>query len=118
LESVGFEGLAEALNATERSADGLSYNNMVVPGIGRDPKFVGTALGMSAGETSDVVRGANAAFVVHVTDINEPPPLEPADYSRIREQLLNRRRAQVRSQWIAELRESAEIVDNRTIFFQ
>lgn len=118
LESAGFDGLAEALNTTERTAEGLSYSNMVVPGIGRDPKFVGTALGMSEGETSRVVRGENAAFVIHVTDIQDPPPLEPDDYTRIREQLQNRRRAQVRSEWIAEMRESADIVDNRTLFLQ
>lgn len=118
LTETGFDGLAGALNTTERSAEALSYNNMVVPGIGRDPKFVGTALGMSEGETSDVIRGGNAVFVLHVTGIQDPPPLEPADITRIREQLLNRRRSQVRSQWITELRETADITDNRNVFLQ
>ena len=117
-EQTGFDGLADALNSTVRTASGLSYSNMVVPGIGRDPKFVGAALGMSSGDTSNILRGENAVYVIRVTAINDPAPLEPAEYSRIREQLERRRQQQVRSQWITSLRESADIDDNRRLFQQ
>lgn len=116
--SGGFDGLAAATGSTEQTAEGLSFSNMVVPGIGRDPKFVGSALGMAEGSTSSVIKGENAAYVLMVTTVNQPAALDPTQYSALYEQLKNQRQGLVRSQWITALRESADIVDNRRIFLQ
>jgi peptidyl-prolyl cis-trans isomerase D len=114
----GFDGLAAATASAEQTAEGLSFSNMIVPGIGRDPKFVGTALGMAVGSTSSVIEGENSAYVIMVTEKNDPDPLAPEMYSALYEQLKNQRQNLVRSQWITSLRESADIEDHRRLFLQ
>lgn len=114
----GFDSLAAAVGATERTAEGLSYENMVVAGIGRDPKFVGTALGLEEEETSSVIEGQSAVYVIHITRAEDAGIIPDEERSRVFDQLLQRRQSLIRSQWITSLREEADIVDNRRLFLQ
>jgi len=118
LDNGGFEGLADRVSTAEREAAGLSYANQSVPGIGRDAVFVGSAMAMQAEQTSGVVEGANAVYVIHVTAVNEPGAIQPSEYTNLQNQLTSRQQNIVRSQWITALRESADIEDNRRIFLQ
>lgn len=114
----GFEGLADRLSTAERTAEGLSFANQSVPGIGRDAVFVGTAMAMAEGETSGVVEGENAVYVIKVTAAHEPGAIQPSEYTSLQDQLTSRQQNIVRAQWITALRESADIEDNRRIFLQ
>ncbi|WP_245772040.1 peptidyl-prolyl cis-trans isomerase [Rhodothermus profundi] len=116
LQQHGFEGLAEALGTTVQTVTQLSYNQTLIPGLGREPRFIGTVFGLQEGETSDVVAGENAAFVVQLTRLYEPPPLSAQMREQIRQQLLSQRRQQVLAQWLAALREQADIKDYRRRF--
>jgi peptidyl-prolyl cis-trans isomerase D len=118
LASGGFDGLAAAVETPVRDAQALSFANQNVPGIGRDPIFVGAAMRMAEGETSGVIEGANGVYVLQVTAVNNPGNIQPADFNSIREQMMSRQQNIVRAQWITALRESADIVDNRRIFLQ
>ena len=113
LAAGGFDGLAAAVGVPQREATGLTFESAVVPGLGREPAFIGTVFGLGEGATSDVVAGENAAFVVRVTNMNEPAPITEAEREQIRTALLNQRQSALRQQWIAELRDRADIVDNR-----
>lgn len=115
---VGFDGMAHALGTERRTADDISMETTVVPGLGREPRFVGTVLGLDEGETSRVVAGENAVFVVRVTNVTEPPPITEAERARLRQQLLQSRRTRVQSQWLTTLRDRAEIEDYRQRFRQ
>ncbi len=114
----GFDGLADRLSTAERTAEGLSFANQSVPGIGRDAVFVGTAMAMEEGETSGVVEGENAVYVIQVTTAHDPGAPQPSDYSNLQEQLTSSQQNLVRAQWITALRESADIEDNRRLFLQ
>ena len=114
----GFGGLAGALNIISRTANNLSFSNQLVPGLGRDPIFAGTVLGLAQGEDSGVVEGVNGVFVARVTSVVEPPPISDAERERLRNQLLNRQKNLVQSRWIASLREQADIQDLRTDLLQ
>jgi len=116
LQQHGFDGLAEALGTTVQTVTQLSYNQTLIPGLGREPRFVGTVFGLQEGTTSGVVEGENAAFVVQLTKLYEPPPLGEQMREQIRQQLLNQRRQQVLTQWLAALREQADIKDYRRRF--
>jgi len=116
LQQHGFDGLAEALGTTVQTVTQLSYNQTLIPGLGREPRFVGTVFGLQEGVTSGVVEGENAAFVVQLTKRYEPPPLGEQMREQIRQQLLNQRRQQVLTQWLAALREQADIKDYRRRF--
>ena len=112
-QAGGIDGLAAAAGETERTANNLSFSNMVVPTLGRDPKFVGAALGLGAGQTSGVIEGANGVYVLHVAEVHEASPMTEADRDQLRSQLQSTRQSRVRGQWIAALREKSDIVDNR-----
>ena len=112
------ESFADALGTTVRTKDDVSFDTNVVEGLGREPAFSGTVFGLDAGETSRVVAGQNAAFVVEVTAVNEPEPITESQREQIRNELLQQQRQQVSSQWIASLREQSDIDDNRAQFQQ
>lgn len=112
----GFDGLGDALGTTVRTQSDVTFETATVPGLGREPAFAGTVFGLEEGETSSVVEGQNAAFVVQVTSVEEPPPITESEREKIRRELMNQRRKEVTSQWITSLREEAQIEDNRSVF--
>ncbi len=114
LAQNNFEALPKALNAQIRTKSDVTISTTTAPGIGQDPKFAGTVFALDEGETSGVVEGENAAFVVQVTTKNTPPPLTDQKRQEIRKQLLKQRRKKVSADWIAALKEEATIKDNRT----
>jgi peptidylprolyl isomerase/peptidyl-prolyl cis-trans isomerase D len=112
------DGFADALGTTVRTQSDVSFDTNVVEGLGREPAFAGTVFGLEEGETSRIVAGQNAAFVVEVTSVNEPAPITESQREQIRNELLQQQRQQVTSQWIASLREKSDIEDNRGQFQQ
>lgn len=114
LSENDFESLPDVLGTRMRTQSDVTYSTQSVPGVGRDPSFVGTVFGLDEGATSSVVEGENAAFVVQVTGKTEPAELTVEKREEIRKQLLQQRRQQVSSQWIAALKEDATIRDNRS----
>ncbi len=116
LNQTDFQDLPQALGTELRTQSGVTFSTESAPGIGRDPTFAGTVFGLDEGEQSGVVDGENAAFVVRVTDLQEPSALTDAERQKIRQTLLQQRRRQVSSQWIAALKEDARIEDNRGQF--
>lgn len=109
-----FEALPDVLNTQMRSQSDITFSTNTIPGLGREPKFVGTVFGLDEGEVSGVVEGTNAAFVVQTSQKSSPPPLTDSKRQQIRKQLLKERRKQVSSDWLAALKEDATIQDNRT----
>jgi peptidylprolyl isomerase/peptidyl-prolyl cis-trans isomerase D len=91
-------------------------NTAVVQGLGRDLKFIGTAFGLKQGQTSRIVEGENAAYVLQVTQVADPPAMTDAERDQLRQQLTSQRQGQVRNRWLTALREKADIQDNRRSF--
>lgn len=112
-ENNSFEELPTVLGTQLRSQSDIRFSTETIPGIGEDPSFVGTVFGLNEGETSRVVEGENAAYVLRVTSLQEPPPLTQYEREQIRQKLLKQRRQEVSSEWIAALKEDAEIEDMR-----
>jgi peptidylprolyl isomerase/peptidyl-prolyl cis-trans isomerase D len=116
LEQNSFQSLPRVLGTQLRTESDVTFSTTTVPGVGSDPAFSGTVFGLDPGETSGVVEGENAAFVVRVTSMQEPPALTEAQHQQIRQQLLKQRQKEVSSQWIAALKEDATIKDQRSQF--
>lgn len=114
LAQNSFEALPNVLDTQIRTQSEVTFSTNAVPGIGREPKFSGTVFGLDEGETSGVVEGENAAFIVQVPQKNTPPPITDQKREEIRKTLLKQRRKQIFSDWIAALKEDATIKDNRT----
>ena len=117
LEANGFDGLGEALGVSPRTAT-VQMTSNVVPGLGREPIFLGTVFGLEEGATSGVVEGESAVFVVRVDDVTEPAPMTEAERDQLRDELLQQRRTLVQRQWLASLREKAEVKDMRNQYYQ
>lgn len=116
LHQGDFEGLAERVGQQTQTASNVGFSNPIIAGLGREPKFAGTALGLSEGQVSGVVKGDNAAYVIKTTNVREPAPMSAEVSSQIRQQLLNARRAAIMQQWLSSLREDADIDDYRRQF--
>ena len=116
LDQSSFQQLPQVLGTELRSESGVTFTTATVPGVGRDPAFSGTVFGLDEGETSGVVEGENAAFVVQVTSMQEPPELTASKRQQIRQQLRKQRQKEVSSQWMAALKEEATIKDQRSRF--
>ncbi|MEM6646842.1 MAG: peptidyl-prolyl cis-trans isomerase [Bacteroidota bacterium] len=107
--------IAQAAGTTVQDA-GVQFSTTAIPGLGREPKFIGTALGLAAGATSGVVAGENAAFVIQAVTVSEPQPIADADRTSIQQELTTQRQGQVRNQWLQGMREDADINDRRRLF--
>ena len=107
-------GLATQLGTRVRSKSDLSFSTRRVAGLGNDPSVVGVAFGLEPGETSPVMAGESAAYVLRVTNRTDAGDLTAEERQQIRQRVLMQERRQVAQQYIASLREDAEITDNRS----
>jgi peptidylprolyl isomerase/peptidyl-prolyl cis-trans isomerase D len=116
LRQNSFQQLPQALDTQLRTETDVRFSTSTVPGVGRDPAFSGTVFGLDEGETSGVVAGENAAFVVRVTSLQEPAELTESKRAEIRKKLRQQRQQEVSKQWLAALKEDATIEDLRQTF--
>jgi len=89
------------------------------PGIGRDLKFIGSALSLNPGELSKPFEGNRGYYIIQLLSKS---PFDSVKYSSEREllsgQILQEKRNRAISDWHNALREKADIVDNRDKFFR
>jgi len=89
-----------------------------IPMVGKDNAFIYTALNMNVGETSDPVKGVRGYYVIH---LNDKTPFDStafeAQLATIRNTLYQEKKNTALSEWIAEIKEKADIKDNRYKFF-
>ncbi len=117
-EGGDLSAISGRLGSQVRSADDITFAGQVVPGLGREPRFVGTVFGLPEGARSTVVAGENAAFIVEVDAIHEPPAMTDSQRQNLERQLLTQRRSQTLNEWFSALRDEANIRDYRSQVFQ
>jgi peptidylprolyl isomerase/peptidyl-prolyl cis-trans isomerase D len=107
--------LAQALGTTVQRAEGLSMDLPQVTGLGPAPALVGAAFGTPPNRLSQVVEGEAAAAVVRPVAVTggDLAGLTAQERATIRQQLLQRKRAQIRQAWMESLRDQAEVEDLR-----
>jgi peptidyl-prolyl cis-trans isomerase D len=91
----------------------------VIPGIGRDPVFSGTAAGLTVGQVSKAFQGQRGAFIVQLLSRTQPDTIAyKAQREMLRTRLLQDKRSRFAAEWIERLKEHADIEDNRENFFR
>jgi parvulin-like peptidyl-prolyl isomerase len=89
------------------------------PGIGRDPGVVGALAALNVGEISKPVEGQRGVYIVKLI---AKTPFDSTAYNAqkegIRNGLLSERRNNFLAEWSDKLKKSAEIVDNRDLFYR
>jgi parvulin-like peptidyl-prolyl isomerase len=92
---------------------------MAAPGIGRDPAFLGAVEVLQPGKISNPVQGQRGAYLICVTSRT---PFDTAAFASQREslqsRLLQEKKGRFINDWIAKLKEGAEIEDHRDQFFR
>jgi len=90
-----------------------------VPGIGRDLNFVGAVSGLSVGQISPPVSGFRGAYLIQLLSQSQfDSAAYAAERDGLRNQLLQEKKNRFLADWIAKLKENADIEDNRDDFFR
>ena len=114
------EALASATEKEVQTAEGIAANSVVLTGAGREPQVIGAIFELNQGETSGVIEGGNAAYVVSVTS-KQVPSLENLD-DTAKEQIRARLEAEINQKfgaiWLEQLKQEADIIDNRSRLIQ
>ncbi len=110
LESISSSSSQEIL-----SMDNLAASSTVITGAGREPGVIGAIFTMSDGQTSGVIAGLNAAYVVEVKSVTKPDPssLDATTANTLRSELEQQENQRYLAVWLDELKEEADITDNR-----
>ena len=108
--------IAEASEKEIQTANNLRANATVITGAGREPMVIGAIFSLEEGETSGSISGNSAAFVVELVEKTEADVanLDEATRQQIRQRLEQQKMQEFTSVWLEELRENADIVDNRS----
>lgn len=89
------------------------------PSVGNDFDFNNIVFKMQSGQISDPIRTNRGYFIVQMKSIT---PFDQAkfqqEFETIRNGIITQKKQTIVQDWITELKESAEIVDNRDIFFR
>jgi len=89
-----------------------------VQGVGRRNAFTGTAFRLEEGATSDVVTTDRGAYVLQVL---ERKPIDETEFEAAGPELVQRLRSEKQNEvlaaWFSDLKDQAEIIDNRHLFY-
>lgn len=110
------DALAEAASKEIQTVNNLRSSATLIPGAGREPMVIGAIFALNEGETSNALTGNSAVFVVEVLNKNEADLANLDQQTRltIRQQLEQQKLQEFTSIWLEELRDNANIVDNRS----
>jgi peptidyl-prolyl cis-trans isomerase D len=90
-----------------------------IPGIGRDPYFLGAVAGLQPGQISQAVRSQRGAYIIQLLSASQ---FDSASFKSQREGLMSRllqeKRNRFFSDWLTKLKDKADIEDNRDQFFR
>jgi peptidyl-prolyl cis-trans isomerase D len=90
-----------------------------IPGVGSKNEFAAAAFRLqSVGATSDIVETDKGAYIIQLT---EKPSIDESAFQsqkgQLRSQLLQQKMNETYNTWFNHLKETADIVDNRHLFF-
>jgi parvulin-like peptidyl-prolyl isomerase len=87
--------------------------------VGRDQNFLGAVAALSVGQISTPVRGVRGAFLIQLLSKTELDSAAFATQKGVsRTQMLQEKRDRFLRDWLAKLKDDADIEDNRDIFFR
>jgi len=90
-----------------------------VPNIGKDYGFINAAQKLDINKISEPVKGLRGYYLIKVT---KRTPFDKTIYSaqssNIRNMLFQEKRSRFLNQWVTDIKKSADIVDNRYLFYR
>jgi len=90
-----------------------------IPGVGRDLNFIGALSALKTGEISQPIKGTRGVYLIKL--LNKSPfdsTAFAAQKQTLRNQILSEKKNRFFNEWSNQLKKSAEIVDNRDLFYR
>jgi parvulin-like peptidyl-prolyl isomerase len=116
-KGVSLEDVAKSVSLEVKTAGPFSRSEYL-PDIGTKNQFVSTAFRLQPGETSGIVSTERGYYIIKVLEkqyIDEENFQVQKD--EIRKKLLSQRQYEAYTTWLANLKQKAQIVDNRHYFY-
>ena len=107
--------IAQDNSVVVATATSLNIKSPTIPGAGREPLVVGTAMGLPQGGVSDLIEGETGIFKVEVTAKQDAPEME--NYAPYATTLNNALAPRVNTAVYQALQKKADIEDNRSDFY-
>ena len=111
MQGGNLEQIAQTVGSNVQTGDIKFSSNTIVGGGGNEPKVVGIACGLEAGEKTEPIEGEVGVYVIEIISVNAAP--ETSDLSAQKQSLTRTRRGLVDGGVFNALREKADVQDNR-----
>lgn len=113
----GVRKIAELNSAIPVQETGPFTLGGTIPGIGRDPSFMGTVAGLAVGAISPAIEGTRGAYVIQLLSKSDFDSTSFAGQrDALRDRLLQEKRSRFFADWLQGLKEKAKIEDNRALY--
>lgn len=106
--------IAGELGTDIKKATNIHFGSISIPGIGMEPKIIGSATTLENNELSTPLEGNNGVFLVQVTDVKKE---NNDDVTHEKNRLAQSLYFRASSQAFNAHREKAEIEDQRAKFY-
>ncbi len=114
-QNKDMDAIATDNNSTISTASALTIKSPTIPGVGSEPKVVGTAFSMEENQTSGLITGKSGVFKIKVTRKENAPEVD--NFSTYASDIQTKAANSVNGEVFNALKEDAEIEDKRAIFY-
>lgn len=112
---ANLDAIASKLNTAVETADNVNFGAFAIPGMGREPRVLGTIFATQQGATSKPIKGETGVFLVSPQIFTEPAQV--SDYSPYKTQLSGALSNRAGSEVFEALKDKANVIDNRGKFY-
>lgn len=109
--------IAGKLNSNVEEARNVSFSSFSIPGLGFEPAVIAEAVNIEKNKIAGPIKGENGVFIIEVSIITPAMDIAEADLKPEIEKLSSDLRNRAIYQVINALKESTEIVDDRSKFY-
>lgn len=102
-------------NSDVKTANGLTFNTQVIPGLGKDLAVIGTGYGIPKDVISDPFDGDRGVYIIQKTDMNEVEI--PEDLSVLKSQMENLLNNRFGNTLLQYMLDNADVKDTRYKYF-
>ena len=102
-------------DVTPGKAEGVTFAGGFVPELGAEPKVIGKAFAMKAGQVSEPITGNAGVCIINVNNVT--PGTAGENIQMAKQQMAMTSRSQVTYKLLEALKKQKKITDNRFTFF-
>ena len=114
-DKKSLDELAKATDKEVETASALTQENTVLAGAGKEPYLIGAAFALELNQSTGLIKGNNGMYMIEVTSKEIAEEME--SYKAYANALQNMKNTRINSSIYEALRSSAEIEDNRQLFY-